>query len=461
LFLTGLVFITWGFVSDAQNHPNIILIMADDLGYGDVGFNGNEIVRTPELDEMAAQGLVFDRFYTAAPICSPTRGSCLTGRHPFRYGVLAAHSGGMRNGEITIAEVLKENGYKTGIFGKWHLGYVRPDTEQEDRGYYSPPWHHGFDVSFVTKSAAPTWNPSVTPPGWNAWNNFEGELWSSSMYVINGELVTENLKGDDSRVIMDRVIPFIEEAVTQQKPFFTCIWFHTPHEPIIAGPEYKALYTEYSKKAQNFYGAVTAMDEQVGRLRGKLKEMGIAKNTILWFTSDNGPSRHMVKAGIASAGKFRGSKHTVYEGGLRVPTVLEWPGKIEPGRTSYMSGTVDFLPTLMALTKVDFKFDDRPMDGINIENAIFQNVKERPVPMAFGWMGLWRGKKNIAWTENQYKLIVPDTKNQIELYDLNNDSSESNNIAPENRKRVNAMKKRLDAWLHSCQLSRDGKDYRY
>jgi arylsulfatase A-like enzyme len=169
----------------------------------------------------------------------------------------------------------------------------------------------------------------------------------------------------------------------------------------------------------------------------------------------------MVKPGIASAGKFRGSKHTVYEGGLRVPTVLEWPGKIEPGRTSYMSGTVDFLPTLMALTKVDFKFDDRPMDGINIENAIFQNVKERPVPMAFGWMGLWAGKKNVAWTENQYKLIVLDTKNQIELYDLNNDPSESNNIASENKKRVNAMKKRLEAWLHSCQLSRDGKDYSY
>jgi arylsulfatase A-like enzyme len=295
LFLTGFIFITWGLVSAAQNYPNIILIMADDLGYGDVGFNGNEIIRTPELDEIAANGLVFDRFYSAAPICSPTRGSCLTGRHPFRYGILAAHSGGMRNGEITIAEVLKENGYKTGIFGKWHLGYVRPDTEQGNRGYYSPPWHHGFDVSFVTKSAVPTWNPSITPPGWNAWNNFEGEMWSSSMYVINGELVTENLKGDDSRVIMDRVIPFIEEAATQQKPFFTCIWFHTPHEPIVAGTEYKALYTEYSKKAQNFYGAVTAMDEQVGRLRAKLKELGIDKNTILWFTSDNGPSRHMVK----------------------------------------------------------------------------------------------------------------------------------------------------------------------
>lgn len=461
LFFAGLVLFMCSLVSVAQNHPNIILILADDLGYGDVGFNGNEIIRTPELDEIAANGLVFDRFYAAAPICSPTRGSCLTGRHPFRYGVLAAHSGGMRNGEITIAEILSDNGYKTGIFGKWHLGYVRPDAEQEDRGYYSPPWYHGFDVSFVTKSAVPTWNPSVTPPGWNAWNNYEGEMWSSSMYVMNGELVTENLKGDDSRVIMDRVIPFIEVAAKQQMPFFTCIWFHTPHEPVVAGPEYKALYSEYSENAQNYYGAVTAMDEQIGRLREKLKEMEIDKNTILWFTSDNGPSGHMVKLEIASAGKYRGSKHTVYEGGLRMPTVLEWPGKIEAGRTSYMSGTIDFLPTLLALAKVNHEFDDRPMDGINIENAIFQNVKERPVPMAFGWMRLWARIKSVVWTENRYKLIVHDTKNQIELYDLNNDPSESNNIASENNKRVDAMKKKLDEWLHSCQLSRDGKDYSY
>jgi len=448
-------------VSYAQNQPNIILIMADDLGYGDVGFNGNEIIKTPELDKMATQGLVFDRFYAAAPICSPTRGSCLTGRHPFRYGVLAAHSGGMRAGEITIAEILKENGYRTGFFGKWHLGYVRPDAEQEDRGYYSPPWHHGFDLSFVTKSAVPTWNPSVTPPGWNAWNNYDGEIWSSSMYVMNGDLVQENLKGDDSRVIMDRAIPFIENTVQENRPFFTCIWFHTPHEPVVAGSEYKALYSEYTDDAQNYYGAITAMDEQIGRLRNKLKQLGIDKNTILWFTSDNGPSGHLVKPGIASAGKYRGSKHTVYEGGLRMPTVLEWSGKIMPGRTTYMSGTVDFLPTLVALAKVNFKFDDRPMEGINIEEAIFNNAKERPSPMAFGWMRLWANIKSLVWTDNRYKLITYELKNQIELYDLIEDPSETNNLAAEKKEKVQEMKKKLDEWEKSCQLSRDGRDYRY
>jgi len=113
----------------AQNKPNVILIMADDLGYGDVGFNGHPVIKTPHLDKMAEQGVVFDRFYSAAPICSPTRGSCLTGRHPFRYGVLAAHTGGMRDGEITVAEIFKEQGYNTGFFGKWHLGWLKPDEQ--------------------------------------------------------------------------------------------------------------------------------------------------------------------------------------------------------------------------------------------------------------------------------------------------------------------------------------------
>lgn len=462
LSLFALIILTIDLNVEAQNSPNIILIMADDLGYGDVGFNGNEIIKTPALDQMADQGLVFDRFYAAAPICSPTRGSCLTGRHPFRYGVLAAHTGGLRDGEITLAEVFKNQGYQTGFFGKWHLGWVKPDEQWDERGIYSPPRYHGFDHTFATKSAVPTWNPTITPEGWNAWGEKEGEPWKDgTAYVANGKVVTENLQGDDSRVIMDRAIPFIENAANDDKPFFTCIWFHTPHEPVVAGPEYRAIYEEYSEEKQHYYGAITAMDKQIGRLRDKLQQLGIAENTILWFTSDNGPSGHMVKPGIASAGKYRGSKHTVYEGGLRMPTVLEWPGKVAPGRTSYMSGTIDFLPTLMALAKVEYELDDRPLDGINIEAAIYQNEKERPAPMAFGWMRLWADIKALAWTDNQYKLIVHELKDQVELFDLVQDPSESKNLAREMPELVNKMKESLNDWEKSCQLSRDGRDYRY
>ncbi len=444
-----------------QGKPNVIFLMADDLGFGDVGFNGNKHIKTPNLDKMASQGTVLDRFYAAAPLCSPTRGSCLTGRHPFRFGVLAAHTEGLRPGEITLPEIFKDNDYATGFFGKWHVGWLRPEAEWDTRGKYSPPWHHGFDVSFGTKSAVPTWDPTMTPEGWNNWGCHEGEPWCNSQYVRNGELVKENLSGDDSRIIMDRAIPFIKKAVQEDKPFFTCIWFHTPHEPVVAGPKYRAKYARLSDEKQHFYGCITAMDDQIGRLKNTLRELSIEENTILWFTSDNGPAGRNVKTGVASAGPYRGTKHTVYEGGLRVPTVIEWPSVIKNKRTDYMCGTVDLLPTLCALAKIDPKINDRPMDGINIEKAIFKDVKRRPTPMGFGWMRLYKDTKAMAWTDNRYKLIVRPLQNEIELYDLLQDPAESNNLAMEKQDIVKKMHQQLTQWEKSCQLSRDGNDYAY
>lgn len=190
--------------------PNVILLMSDDQGWGDVGFNGNDKLHTPHLDAMSAEGIRFDRFYASAPLCSPTRGSCLTGRYPFRFGVLAAHTAGIRVGEITIAEMLKDKGYRTGFFGKWHLGWVK-ESDAGSRGFYSPPSQHGFDTHFATTSAVPTWNPTMTPADWTSWGYKPGQPWKGGApYVQDGVEVTHNMAGDDSRVIMDRVIPFIE-----------------------------------------------------------------------------------------------------------------------------------------------------------------------------------------------------------------------------------------------------------
>ena len=200
----------------ATDTPNVILIMSDDQGWGDIGFNGNAEIHTPNLDAMAAAGVKFDRFYAAAPLCSPTRGSCMTGRYPFRYGILAAHTGGMRVGEITVAEMLKSKGYRTGFFGKWHIGWVR-EVDGGSRGIFSPPSHHGFDTHFATTSAVPTYNPTVTPEGWTKWGSKPGEPWKGGApYVQDGKEVTGNMDGDDSRIIMDRVIPFIEKTKTRR-----------------------------------------------------------------------------------------------------------------------------------------------------------------------------------------------------------------------------------------------------
>lgn len=245
--------------------PNIILLMSDDQGWGDVGFNGNDILKTPHLDAMAAAGVRFDRFYAAAPLCSPTRGSCLTGRYPFRFGILAAHTGGMRVGEITIAEMLKKQGYATGMFGKWHVGWVKPD-EVGTRGFYSPPSHHGFDEYFATTSAVPTWNPTITPVDWDSFGGEPGGPWKGGFpYIHNGSEVKENLTGDDSRIIMDRVIPFVEG--NKARPFLATVWFHAPHEPVVAGEDFKKLYPKAGNARKNYYGCITAMDQQIGRLR--------------------------------------------------------------------------------------------------------------------------------------------------------------------------------------------------
>ena len=295
-------------VSPAAEKPNILLVMADDLGWGDVGFNGNGEIKTPHLDDMAENGMRLTRFYTASPLCSPTRGSCLTGRYPWRFGVLAAHTGGMRMAEYTVAEVAHSAKYQTGFFGKWHLGWVKPE-ERLPRGFYSPPWQHGFDDTFASTSAVPTWNPTVTPEGKLRGEDGDGDApatagspWKGGKpYVHNGVEVADNMEGDDSRVIMDRVIPFIRRNAEKKQPFLACVWFHTPHEPVVAGPEYRKLYPKNGTAKQNYFGAITAMDEQIGRLRGELRRLNIADNTILFFTSDNGPADAATKKGIASA----------------------------------------------------------------------------------------------------------------------------------------------------------------
>jgi len=441
--------------------PNIILLMADDLGYGDVGFNGNEKIITPHLDDMAQSGIVLTNFYAAAPLCSPTRASCLTGRNPFRQGIFAAHTGGMRVAETTIAEVLKEKGYVTGFFGKWHLGWVKPDVA-ESRGFYSPPWHHGYDEVFATKSAVPTWNPAVTPAGWNQWGQKEGTPWKDGeAYVHNGKIVRDNLEGDDSRVIMDRAIPFIEKSIQENIPFFATIWFHTPHEPVVAGPEYLARYPDLPENQKHLYGCITAMDEQIGRLRDFLKDMDITNNTVVFFCSDNGPAGPLVSKGIASAGPLRGHKHQLWEGGIRVPSLIEWPGHVEAGRTTdYQAGTSDYFPTILDI--LDMSKDDKiPLDGISLLPLMEGKPVSRNMPLTFGYQRLYRDTELYALIDGKYKICIPNVGEEMMLFDLEADPTESNNIARQRPEIFERMKETLEETKKSWQLSREGNDYQW
>ena len=449
-------------VAASAETPNVILIMSDDQGWGDVGFNGNAKVHTPNLDAMAADGVKFDRFYAAAPLCSPTRGSCLTGRFPFRFGILAAHTGGMRVGEITIAEMLKSKGYRTGFFGKWHLGWVKDDGKGT-RGFFSPPSQHGFETYFATTSAVPTYDPTVTPEGWSKWGNKAGEPWKGGApYVQDGKEVTENMDGDDSRIIMDRVIPFVEK--NKDKPFLATVWFHTPHEPVLASEAQRKRYSDLKPGQQNLYGAITAMDEQIGRLREKLRELKIEKSTVVFFCSDNGPADGLAKKGIASAGPFKGHKHQMYEGGILVPACAEWPGVIPAGKTiETRCSTVDFFPTIAKIADYKFKSKDkRPIDGIDLMPLIEGKTDVRSEPMFFGYRRLFGKIDGQAIIAGNMKLLREAKPNgRTRLYDLSKDPYEKKDLSKELPEITESMKTQLKDLDSSCQLSRDGADYKY
>jgi arylsulfatase len=434
-------------------NPNIVLCMADDMGWADTGYSGHPVLKTPNLDAMAANGIRFNRFYSGAPVCSPTRGSCITGRHPYRYGVFFANEGHMRPEEVTLAEVLQRRGYATGHFGKWHLGTLTKTEKDSNRGgprgveHYSPPWDNGFDVCFSTEAKVPTWDPMKKPGTDEPYGTF---YWNQ-----DGTKATENLDGDDSRVITDRVVPFMRNAAQQGTPFLAVVWFHTPHLPLVAGPEYLAMYEGQPEAQRNYYGAVTAMDDQIGRLRIELRDLGVADNTMLWFCSDNGPEG---KAGEApgSAGPLRGRKRDLFEGGVRVPGLLEWPAQVESPRTvDTPCSTSDYFPTVLDAHGIPVGGLPEPRDGLSLMPLIRGQMTERPAPIAFESHG------QVALIDNRYKLISTDSGKTYMLYDLIEDTGETTDLAAKEPAIAATMRETLDKWRASCKNSLEGDDYEH
>jgi arylsulfatase A-like enzyme len=444
----------------APSRPNIILMMADDMGWGDPGFNGNTIIKTPNLDKMAKAGLRFDRFYSGAPVCSPTRGSCLTGRHPYRYGIWTANEGHLRKEEISLPEALKTQGYTTGHFGKWHLGTLDPAFSGKGAGRnaaknFMTPAMKGADEWFATEYGVRLWDPFTDA--------------AANPYYHNGKLETENLAGDDSRVLMDRALPFIRKAATAKTPFFAVIWFHAPHEPVAAGPEYLKMYPGRDEGAQHYYGCITALDEQVGRLRKELRDLGVADNTMLWFTSDNGPEGNTGDAGRqrGSAGPFRGRKRSLWEGGIHVPGLLEWPARIKPGTaTTVPCSTLDYFPTTLDILGFKMSGQPEPIDGVSLVPLFEGKMTARPMPIPFETLGGTgsnnsRGSPRMALVDNRYKLLtdMEGAGDKDLLFDLLADRSETKNLVADHADIVQAMKAKLATFRESCKRSFAGKDY--
>lgn len=411
----------------AKERPNIILIMTDDQGWGQTGYYNHPILKTPNLDKMAENGLRFDRFYAGAPVCSPTRASVLTGRACVRSGV-PTHGYALRLQEKVLPKALQEAGYTTGHFGKWHLNGLRgPGAPVFDSDSHSP-GVFGFDY-WLTVTNFFDINPIMSRNG-----NFE------------------EFEGTSSEIIVNEALAFIEKAVENQETFFTVIWDGSPHDPFVANVKDMKGFEHLNTASRHHYGEIVAFDRSLGKLRKRLRELKVEENTILWFCSDNGG---LPKIEPETVGGLRGNKGTIWEGGIRVPGIIEWPGHIKPNITSYPASTMDIFPTLADLLDLPKNKLLQPVDGLSLKPHILnKKTKKRKNPIPFMYKG------QGALIDNEYKLVVTSLEKQtFQLFNLVEDKTESKDIAKENPKKFKELKSKYLQWLKSAEKSIQGLDY--
>lgn len=415
-------------ISYGDTGPNVVLVMADDQGWGQVGYYGHPVLKTPHLDAMAANGLRFDRFYAGAPVCSPTRAAVLTGRSNDRTGVYQ-HGNALRLQERTLPRALQEAGYATGHFGKWHLNGVRgPGVPILGADKYHP-GRYGYDQ-------------------WLSVTNFFDV---NPIMSRNGSF--EEFQGDSSEVIVEEALKFMAQQAEYDRPFFTTIWYGSPHSPMVASDADRKPFADLEEQDQHHYGELVALDRSVGSLRKGLRELGIAGNTLFWYCSDNGG----LKVNPPSVGGLRGLKGTVYEGGLRVPGIIEWPDVITRGvRTEMPAGVVDMFPTIADIVGLPDVAQLQPFDGISLRQGIETGkFGKRPKPIPFRFQG--KG----AWLDNHLKLVVENVaKKQYALYDLKADPDESENLFDSQPNIAERMQREFENWNESVIASDEGRDYR-
>ena len=450
-----------------DERPNVVIVMADDHGYGDTGYTGHPFVQTPNLDAMAGGGVVFNRFYASAPVCSPTRASVMTGRHPFRTNV-PNHGHYMRPHETTIAEALKDAGYVTGHFGKWHIGSVQPNSPTSPGGAGFDEWLSGL-------------------------NFFDNDPYLSR----NGNY--EQIKGPGTVISMDATIDFLTRHHNGDQPMFAVTWFPSPHDPqeeLPDLPQASKLYNDQNTKKPGYFREITLLDQQIGRLQQALTDLGIRDNTFFLYCSDNGGL-------VPASSGGRAKKGSIYEGGLRVPAILQWPAKYKPARIDTPAFSSDLYPTLVSVGRAKVKHQT-PLDGIDLAAVISGEQTTRP-GMGF-WhgfrdgQGTWSDKiikalmeakmagkpsphperilKNVnefpdfesldsrghaAWNAWPWKLHRIESRGNVkyELYHLVNDPMEARDLSSQEPERVRELTTALEDWQQSVLRSWSGADYQH
>jgi arylsulfatase A-like enzyme len=410
----------------AAERPHIILVMADDMGWGETSYHGHPILQTPHLDEMAANGLRFNRFYAGGPVCSPTRATVLTGRAHDRTAVYS-HGHALRLQEKTLAQALQTAGYRTGHFGKWHLnGLQGPGLPiPADDPYH--PGKFGFDE-------------------WLSVSNFFD---LDPLLSRRGELEAHH--GDSSEVVVDQAVKFLAQHRHDRAPLFAVIWFGSPHLPFRPLETDKAAFASLDENSANHYGEMVGVDRSVGTLRRKLRELDLAANTLVIFCSDNGGLPNLEPETV---GGLRGHKGSVFEGGLRVPAIIEWPAAITPRVTDYPASTLDIFPTIASIVDLPTTAMLTPIDGESLQPLFAHEAPPRTTPIPFRYQGKW------ALVDNHYKMISADlTPATTELYDLSTDPKESQNIASQKPAVAQRLRQHLISWNASVEASIAGLDY--
>jgi len=437
-------------------YPNVVLIMTDDQGYGDLGHHGNPVLNTPNLDAFANEASTFRQFYVS-PVCSPTRSSLMTGRYNYRTGVVDTWLGRsmMFENETTLAEIMRQAGYQTGIFGKWHLGDNYPMRPQ-DQGFQDVLVHMGGGIG---QPADPPGNTYFDP-------------------IVNKDGKQVKSKGYCTDVFTDGALDFFYE--NRRKPFFAYIAYNAPHTPLQVPEEYHKLYKDRDlspgqfpskgqpiQEAKNLddiarvYGMVQNIDDNFGRIVKKLEELGLRDNTILIFLTDNGPQQPRYNGGL------RGLKGSVFEGGIRVPFYLQWPARLKKRSYDIMAAHIDVAPTLLDLCGIpvpnNVLFDGRSLAPL----LTLQAGRKLSWPSRTLYFQWHRGdipQKHQAFAARtqRYKLVQPKGIQEgsykgtepYMLFDIQNDPYETTDIADENPEVVKEMKRRYSEWFDEMAATR-------
>ena len=402
-----------------SDKPNIIIIMADDLGYGDIGCFGSDHIKTPVLDRMAAEGLTFTDFYSNGTVCSPTRAALMTGNYQQRAGIEGViriedgqhHQGGLSPNETTISGLLNQHGYATGLFGKWHLGY---------RTKYNPV-HHGFVEFYGFLSGNVDYISHRDGSNTHDW-------WHQTDTIHESGYLTD--------LITDQALLFMEKA--REQPFFLLLSHAAPHFPFqgrgdppdrLPGQTFE-MYGSRPDKEVAYKEMIEVMDENIGRIFTQLRDLGLDQNTFVFFCSDNGA------LSLGSNGELRGHKSSLWEGGIRVPAIAWYPAEITPGSvTDTPVTTMDFFPTMLSLATIE---TDHTFDGVDVLPVLFsqEEINERPL--------FWRYGSQKAVRLGDWKYAV--VEDEPYLFNLRQDKAESTNVVHQNPEMYQKLKGLLNDW---------------